>query len=310
MKIAARFLSAVSVGFFASAPIAMIPLSAVRAAEECLTAPKDETPPATHWYYRSERGSKRHCWYLREEGETSPQAAAGRRAVPEVASNSGTKLARSAADARAELPLLQELVEAGPTTPVTSVDRRGAEQKRSKRAAPETAQSPVVSHRSEPTGVFLLASEQPISPSFVVGSPAPETNSGASADPDMTPKVVPIAPAKVETSAMETPTSLRILLLGTFGAIAVSWLTGSTIMARMRRRPRRYNSVNPPKWATDEPSNHPGTPTSPEPMPVNFTRPLDAGCKSLDRQRSGLGDSVGEIERLLARFANQAQAEP
>lgn len=307
MKIAARFLSAVSAGFFASAPVAMIPLSAVRAAEECLTAPKDETPPATHWYYRSERGSKRHCWYLREEGETS-QAAAGRRAVPEVTPNRGTKLARSAADARAELPLLEELVEAGPATPVTSVNARGAEQKLSKKAAPENAQPPVVSHRSEPTDVSSLASERPMPPSFVVGSPAPETSAGA--DTDMTPKVAPVAPAKVETSAMETPASLRILLLGTFGAIAVSWLTGSAIMARMRRRPQRYTSVNPPKWAIEEPSNHTGTPASLEPMPVNPTRALDAGYKSSGRQRSGLGDSVHEIERLLARFADQAQAEP
>jgi hypothetical protein len=29
----------------------------------------------------------------------------------------------------------------------------------------------------------------------------------------------------------------------------------------------------------------------------------------LDRQRSGLGDNAREIEQLLSRFANQAQAE-
>ncbi|SHJ98152.1 hypothetical protein SAMN05444159_2083 [Bradyrhizobium lablabi] len=318
-----RFLSAVSAGVVASAPIAMIPLSTVGAAEECLTTPKDETPPGKHWYYRIERGTKRHCWYLREEGETSSQAATStpaRRAAPEVAPDRETKLARSAADAHAELPLPQTLVEAdlkiSPTTPATSVDPRGAEQKLSNNASPETAQSPLASRWPEPTGVFSSATERPISPSFVVASAAPDANLDASTHTDLTPKVPPVAPTKVETSAMGTPASLGMLLLGTFGAIAVLWLTGSAIyrMARMRRRPQRYTSLNPPERPTEEPTNHTGIPPWQEPMIVNSTRRLDPGRdasgQSLDRQRSGLGDNAREIEQLLARFANQAQAEP
>ena len=321
---AVRFLSAVSAGIVASAPIAMIPLSTVGAAEECLTTPKDETPPGKHWYYRIERGTKRHCWYLREEGETSSQTATStpaRRASPEVAPDRETKLARSAAGAHAELPLPQTLVEAdlkiSPTTPATSVDPRGAEQKLSNNASPETARSPVASRWPEPTGVFSSATERPISPSFVVASAAaPDANLDASADTDLTPKVPPAAPTKVETSAMGTPASLGMLLLGTFGAIAVSWLTGSAIyrMARTRRRPQRYTNLNLPEWPTEEPTNHTGIPPWHEPMIVNSTRRLDpgryAGGQSLDRQRSGLGDNAREIEQLLARFANQAQAEP
>jgi hypothetical protein len=285
---AVKFLSAVSAGIVASAPIAMIPLSTVGAVEECLTTPKDESPPDKHWYYRIERGTKRHCWYLRKEGETSSQAATStpaRRAAPEVAPDRETKLARSAADAHAELPLPQTLVEAdqkiSPTTPATSVDPRGAEQKLSNNASPETAQSPVASRWLEPTGVFSSAAERPISPSFVVASAAPDANLDASADTDLTPKV--------ETSAMGTPASLQMLLLGTYGAIVVSWLTGSAIyrMARMRRRPQRYTSLNPPEWPTEEPTNHTATPPWLEPMIVNSTHRLDpgrdAGGQSLDR---------------------------
>jgi hypothetical protein len=315
-NLAVKFLLAVSAGIVASTPIAMIPLSTAGAAEECLTTPKDETPPGKHWYYRIERGTKRHCWYLREEGETSSQAATStpaRRAAPEVAPDRETKLARSAADAHAELPLPQTLVEAELKTPATSVDPRGAEQKLSNNASPETAQSPVASRWPEPTGVFSSATERPISPSFVVASAAPDTNLDASADTDLTPKVPPVAPTKVETSAMVTPASLQMLLLGTFGAIAVLSLTGSAIylMARMRRRPQRYTSLNPPEWPTEEPTNHTGIPPWLEPMTVNSTRRIDpgrdAGAQSLDRQ---LGDNAREIEQLLARFANRAQAEP
>jgi len=112
---AAKFLSTVSACIVASAPIATIPLSTVGAADECLTTPKDETPPGKHWYYRIERGTKRYCWYLREEGETSSQAATStpaRRAVPQVAPDRETTLARSAADAHAELRLPQTIIDA------------------------------------------------------------------------------------------------------------------------------------------------------------------------------------------------------
>jgi len=38
-------------------------------AGECLSGPKGETPQGKHWYYRIERPSKRHCWYLGDEGK-------------------------------------------------------------------------------------------------------------------------------------------------------------------------------------------------------------------------------------------------
>jgi hypothetical protein len=296
-NLAVKFVSALSAGIVVSAPIAMIPLSTVGAAEECLTTPKNETPPGKHWYYRSEGGTKRLCWYLREEGETPSQTAT------------------STPDAHAELPLPQTLVEAdlkiSPTTPATSFDPRGAAQKPSNNASRETARPPVASGRPEPTGVFSSPTEGPISPSFVVASPARDPNSDASAETDLAPKVPTVVLTKVETSAMGTPASLRILLLGTFGAIAVLWLTGKAIMARMRRRPQRYTrskphtNLNPPEWSTEESTNH-----TRKPMPVNSTRRRNAGSQSSDRQRTGLGDNAREIEQLLARFAKQAQIEP
>lgn len=307
-NLAVKFLSAVSAGIVASAPAAMIPLSTAGAAEECLSTAKDETPPGKHWYYRIERGTKRHCWYLREEGEAPSQTATStpaRRATPEVAPDGETKLARSATDAHAEIP---------PTTPATSVDPRGAEQKLSNNASPETAQSLVASRWPEPTGVFSSATERPISPSFVVASATPDPNLDAGAATDLTPKVPPFAPTNVETSTMRTPASLQMLLLGTFGAIAVLSLTGSAIhlMARVRRRPQRYTNLDSPEWPTGEPTNHTGIPPWLEPMTVNSTRGLDpgrdAGAESLDCQRRGVGDNAREIEQLLARFA--AQAEP
>ncbi len=320
-NLAVKFLSAVSAGIVAIALIAMIPLGTAGAAEECLTKPKDEAPSGKHWYYRIERSTKRHCWYLRDEGETHSQATTStpaRRAAPEVAPDGETKLPRSAADAHAELPLPQTVVEAdpkiSPTISATPVDPRGVEEKLSNNASPETAQSLVASRWPEPTGVFSSAAERPISPSFVVASTAPDTKLDASANTDLTPKISPVAPTKVKTPATGTPRSLQILLLGTFGVIAVSWGGAIYLMARIRRRPQRYAGLNPSEWPTAEPTYHTGIPPWLEPATVNSTRRLDPGRdeggQSLDRQSSRLGGNASEIEQLLVRFANQAEAEP
>jgi hypothetical protein len=39
------------------------------AADTCLTSPKGAAPEGSHWYYRIDHASKRHCWYLRARGE-------------------------------------------------------------------------------------------------------------------------------------------------------------------------------------------------------------------------------------------------
>lgn len=39
------------------------------AADECLSAPKGTAPQGSHWYYRVDRSTGRHCWYLGAEGQ-------------------------------------------------------------------------------------------------------------------------------------------------------------------------------------------------------------------------------------------------
>src|SRR5215510_457279 len=40
-----------------------------RAADECLSGPKGTAPAGSHWYYRVERSTGRHCWYLGALGQ-------------------------------------------------------------------------------------------------------------------------------------------------------------------------------------------------------------------------------------------------
>ena len=36
--------------------------------DECISKPNAPAPQGGHWYYRTDRTSKRQCWYLGEEG--------------------------------------------------------------------------------------------------------------------------------------------------------------------------------------------------------------------------------------------------
>src|ERR1700688_2585512 len=71
---AAKFASAIFVSLLAGAPITINTSSFALAAGDCQTEPGTETRQDQHWYYHIERGTGRHCWYLREGGESTEQA--------------------------------------------------------------------------------------------------------------------------------------------------------------------------------------------------------------------------------------------
>ena len=101
----AKFVSAIFASLLAGAAFATISHGTADAADDCLSGPKGETPEGSHWYYRIDRVTKRHCWYLREEGEkltlqAAPPAAAS--PAKPVAAKTETTMQRSVADARAE----------------------------------------------------------------------------------------------------------------------------------------------------------------------------------------------------------------
>src|ERR1700720_1879349 len=42
-------------------------------ADDCLTAPNSPAPQGSHWYYRSNRATKRKCWYVRAPDQPAQQ---------------------------------------------------------------------------------------------------------------------------------------------------------------------------------------------------------------------------------------------
>ena len=66
-KRTAKFASALFVNVLAGIPLATIAHGDPATAEDCLSAPKGETPAGSHWRYHIDHINKRNCWYLRRE---------------------------------------------------------------------------------------------------------------------------------------------------------------------------------------------------------------------------------------------------
>src|ERR1700749_2775851 len=75
---AAKFGPALIARLLATASFTRMSYGETPAADECLSAPKAETPAGGHWHFRIEHPSNRHCWYLRTEGESSVKTAAAK----------------------------------------------------------------------------------------------------------------------------------------------------------------------------------------------------------------------------------------
>lgn len=105
---AAKVLPAAFISCLAAISLTAGSTDAVEAAEDCLAAPKGQAPQGGHWYYRVDRTTKRHCWYVRNEGKTPQQDA---KSVQSPEPQMPTALQDSVANARAELPAGSEPVE-------------------------------------------------------------------------------------------------------------------------------------------------------------------------------------------------------
>jgi hypothetical protein len=100
----AKFVSAIFASFLAGALLTTVLHGAAVAADECLSGPKGQTPQGGHWYYRIDRATKRHCWYLADERAPQTAAPNSSTSAKPLAQDADTAMQHSVANARAELP--------------------------------------------------------------------------------------------------------------------------------------------------------------------------------------------------------------
>ncbi len=113
----AKFVSAIFAGLLATTAFATVSHGAPAETENCLSKPKGPPSAGGHWYYRTDRATKRRCWFIgdaKEGGKEKVARAAPETPAPAVTSASppdSTSAQPSIANARAELPLPQARVE-------------------------------------------------------------------------------------------------------------------------------------------------------------------------------------------------------
>ena len=315
---AAKFVSAIVASVLAGTSLAAISLNAARAADDCLAAPNAETPAGGHWYYRIDRATKRHCWYLRTEGETLPQAAApnsapdSSAAAKPVVPVAVAPIQRSVANAHAELPQQPSIespkrnggsAAAVPANP--AVSRAGA-------PGADDPQSVVTSRWPDPSTVSSTINRQPAPSELAANAPpvphadppqsdSPQPDSSppeAAAAPPPAAAAVPLAAAD---SSQGLPASLPMLLAVMTGALALAGLTASlvlkfggarrTVHVRVRRE-KLWQAVDDDRIGLSPSADADVLPRRP-----HFPRDLDQPAEPNDR-----------VAKFYAQLSKQARA--
>jgi hypothetical protein len=234
----AKFVSAIFASFLAGAALATISHSAARAADDCLSGPKDQTPQGGHWYYRIDHATKRHCWYLREDGEKLSQTA-----LPNSPSStkpiSPTEAAtlRSIANAHAELPAqagIEQPSRNDALTPAMPADAAIRENGGATRTPDAEAQPSIVASRwPDPAGSNSSTNPMPFKSDTVAS-----VNSTSRTQPPSVLAASRFAPADLSS---KTPTySAQMQFAALIGALALAGIIGSVIFKFIStRRPRR-----------------------------------------------------------------------
>jgi hypothetical protein len=235
-KRTAKILPAVFASILAGTSLPTVSHGAAPAADECLSGPKGQTPSGSHWYYRIDRATKRHCWYLGDEKEKLSRVAPKNSApvADPVSPQKETATQRSIADAHAELPSPQMRVEPTSVTtaqPNPEAAANAASVENSQRANVQdvnTQPSVVASRWPEQSGVSSSASPEP------TGNSAATEPSNSEAAPSAAVAAVTLAAA--DLSSEKPSGSIRMLLIVVIGALSFAGLIGSAIFRFGSRR--------------------------------------------------------------------------
>jgi hypothetical protein len=250
-EFASAILIGVLVGVFAGAYLITMPYAA---SDDCLTQPTGDTPQGQHWFYRVERGSKRHCWYLRAEADTPSRAASSDKSSKSASRKQDSASQHSISDARAELRSRARIED---NTSAVAAHRSVSSVLANATAAvadDNGAGSNAISRWPDPVGVIAPATPQPDTAAKTIVADAQQ-------QPDAVPAV--LSPATAGPAAAATPApdqeeavapaanasgkysgSLQELMVVAFAALALAGLTGSGVyrLAGAGRARRRYKA--------------------------------------------------------------------
>jgi hypothetical protein len=259
----AKFVAALFTSILAGTNLAAVTdIRAQAVADNCLTAPKGATPAGSHWYYRLERGTKRQCWYLKDENDKAARTTPQEQHEPQQAQDSPPAAAPSSATADPVQP---------PTPPRPTVrksianahaeltpPRARAEPDSSAAVEPQTTgaatgaafgarmtNSPAAAAPDIATPSSAVATRWPdssgVSPptSFRLAAAEPQNNSQETDPATLQPAPPPVVPAAVDSSMAKQSASMQMLFLVMAGALAMAGITASLVFRFGRARASR-----------------------------------------------------------------------
>jgi hypothetical protein len=237
-KRTARFVSAVFVNILAGIPLATMARGETATADNCLSEPKAETPPGSHWFYRIDHANKRNCWYLRAEGSGLSQAAPQN--TPQTPSPPSKP---SVTDAHAEL--------------------RARTSREDSPAVSPSANAPAASTAwpAIPSPATATAAVATRWPALAATSSISNAGSGTANPPGSPPQASAGLPKAAAASAIADsrppvqPGTIPGLIAAAVGALAFAGAAAKLISRRSRaRRPRHRKMVHgrAPIWETTD----------------------------------------------------------
>jgi hypothetical protein len=286
-------VSAIFASLLASTLLTTVSDGAVPAADDCPSGPKGQAPQGGHWYYRVDRVTKRHCWYLGEEREKLSQIAPPNSSQPTRPASPKPEAAMqpSIADAHAELPTQTRIeppnrLEAlAPAMPANAAIR----ETNSGMPGAETQRSVVASRWPDQSSVAPSASPAPDkrdpatsvnSPSRIQPSPALAASQFAAAD------------LSSETQTYSVPMQLAALM----GALALAGIIGSVAF-------RFGNPRRPAQARIRKPRDAIWQATDDDRILLSAHRAADAAPRRPDFTRASA--RAGEPNDRIAEFFSQ-----
>jgi hypothetical protein len=273
---AAKFVSAIFAGVLAGIPLATISHGATPAADDCLSAPKDQAGHGGHWYYRIDHATNRHCWYLRDAKLSQSDTANAAPPAKPASSNVDAATQRSIADAHAELPAQ------------TAIDQP----KRDDGLAPAIAADASIATTAAETHPSVVASRWP-----------EQSGAGAPPDSDAVPSPAPAAAtlAVAGSSPEKQPDSIQAPLFVILGALALAGLIGSAVFRFGNLRWTGRRRIQPDRRAIWEPVH-----IDRRPLPVDPDSGARIRRNDIPWELRTADDPNGRIEEMLARLARSA----
>ena len=239
----AKFASAVFAVILAGFPLTTASYGETPAPDNCLSAPNGDAPAGNRWYYHIDHGTKRHCWYLRAQGDKVSQGAPRNilpSPKPPPSPQTEAVVQRSLADAHAELPAQPNNDAPNSDLPPATADWNAAPQANA--PAANAGSAAIATRWPQPLGAT--------SPDASPQQPA-TASSASTVPPDPLASLAPADTTIIPAAADSSPTGQRglmPLLVAIMGAFTLACGLIAKFGRPRQPRARKFRARRGPIW--------------------------------------------------------------